>query len=85
MSVQESKLKAIADAIRYAENSASPIPAPAFPERIRALKSGSGGNTGGFDVLENWAAELNQFTGYVKLSGRSISPHTVEYEVLEGV
>lgn len=46
MSVQENRLKAIADAIRYAENSTALIPAPMFPDRIRALK-GSGGSSGG--------------------------------------
>lgn len=40
MSTQETKLKAIADAIRYVEGSTAPIPASEFPERIRALSLG---------------------------------------------
>lgn len=39
MSTQETKLKAIADAIREKEGSAEPIPASDFPDRIRAISS----------------------------------------------
>lgn len=45
----------------------------------------AGGGVGGTEILKDWATDRNQFTGYVKISGCSISPHTVEYEVLEGV
>ena len=37
MSVQETKLKAIADAIREKDGTAEPIPAADFPDRIRAI------------------------------------------------
>jgi len=39
MSVQETKLKAIADAIREKDGTSEPIPAADFPERIRAIPS----------------------------------------------
>lgn len=39
MSVQETNLKAIADAIREKDGSSNPIPASDFPERIRAISS----------------------------------------------
>lgn len=48
MSVQETKLKAIADAIREKEGSTGPIPAGDFAARILALPGGSG--TEGFAV-----------------------------------
>lgn len=40
MSVQETKLKAIADAIREKDGTTDPIPASSFPERIRAIPEG---------------------------------------------
>lgn len=39
MSTQETKLKAIADAIREKDGTTAPIPANDFPERIRAISS----------------------------------------------
>ncbi|MBD5099233.1 MAG: hypothetical protein HDT35_06785 [Clostridiales bacterium] len=42
MSVQESKLKDIADAIREKDGTTEPIPANDFPERIRAIQGGGG-------------------------------------------
>lgn len=42
MSVQEAKLRAIADAIREKDGSTEPIPASTFPERIRAIPTGGG-------------------------------------------
>lgn len=42
MSVQEEKLKAIADAIREKEGSTEPIPASDFPDRILAISTGGG-------------------------------------------
>lgn len=42
MSIQESKLKAIADAIREKEGSTEPIPANDFPARILAIPTGGG-------------------------------------------
>lgn len=41
MSTQETKLKAIADAIREKDGTAAPIPANDFAERIRAIETGS--------------------------------------------
>lgn len=40
MSVQETKLAAIADAIRDRDGTTAPIPADGFPERIRAIPGG---------------------------------------------
>lgn len=40
MSVQQNKLKAIADAIREKDGTTDPIPANDFPDRIRAIPSG---------------------------------------------
>lgn len=40
MSIQEAKLKDIADAIREKDGTTAPIPAVDFPDRIRALPSG---------------------------------------------
>lgn len=40
MSIQEEKLRAIADAIRAMDGSAAPIPAKDFPDRIRAILTG---------------------------------------------
>lgn len=45
MSVQEEKLKAIADAIREKDGSTEPIPANKFPARIRGIPAGGGGVT----------------------------------------
>lgn len=42
MSVQETKLKDIADAIREKDGTTEPIPANDFPERIRAIQGGGG-------------------------------------------
>ena len=39
MSLQETKLKAIADAIRKKDGTTAPIPANDFPDRIRAISS----------------------------------------------
>lgn len=41
MSIQEEKLQAIADAIREKDGTTEPIPASNFPERIRAIQTGS--------------------------------------------
>ena len=43
MSVQETKMKEIADAIREKDGTTEPIPANDFPERIRAIQGGGGG------------------------------------------
>ena len=42
MSVQETKMKEIADAIREKDGTTEPIPANDFPERIRAIQGGGG-------------------------------------------
>lgn len=42
MSIQETNLQAIADAIREKDGSSEPIPAGDFPERIRAIQGGGG-------------------------------------------
>ena len=42
MSVQETRLKAIADAIREKDGTTGPIPASDFAERIRAIQGGGG-------------------------------------------
>lgn len=42
MSIQETKLQAIANAIREKDGTTEPIPANDFPARIRAIKTGSG-------------------------------------------
>ncbi len=65
MSIQESKLTAIADAIRYAESSTEPIPAPAFPDRIRALKSGGGGSGGGVVVADGACVPFQNVRGVI--------------------
>ncbi len=84
MSIQESKLTAIADAIRYAESSTELIPAPAFPDRIRALKSGGGGSGGGIVVLEDWLYDKEIFVGHITLAEMSLSTYSMTVEVLEG-
>lgn len=55
MSIQETKLKAIADAIREKDGTTEPIPANTFPERIRAIPSG-GGSCTPFQVAESETA-----------------------------
>ena len=45
MSTQETKLKAIADAIREKDGTSEPIPANDFADRIRAIQGGGGGVT----------------------------------------
>ena len=52
MSAQETKLKAIADAIRYKDGSKSPISANDFPKRIRAIPQEGGGGVD-VEVIEN--------------------------------
>lgn len=79
MSVQENKLKAIADAIREKEGSSALIPAMEFPERIRGL---SGSNV---EILESYNSEKVYYIGYLQLVNFTdlVTPN-LNYQVLEG-
>lgn len=83
MSIQEEKLNAIANAIRYAENSTDPIPASDFPQRIQALKGG--GTAGCIELLEGYTAEIVHYVGSIRLMNYdSLSVSDVDCQVLEG-
>lgn len=65
MSYQETKLQAIADAIREKDGTTAPIPANDFPARIRAIPTG-GGSCSPFQVA---ASETTVFVGVIVVSG----------------
>lgn len=79
MSVQETKLTAIADAIREREGSTEPIPAGDFAARILALPGGSG--TEGFAVplvvTVEQGAEVAAVQGDTAITGTSGADGTV--------
>lgn len=86
MSTQETRLAAIADAIRAKDGTAAPICANDFAERIRALQAGGGGTTsGGSDItVLTWTdPEMHCFLGYIRFLGTAPVEHVISYEVLE--
>lgn len=82
MSVQENKLKAIADAIREKDGTTAPIPANDFPARIRAIPSGGGGS-GGIDILEGYDPDFVEYVGYIQLPEYTAVLCEVGCEILE--
>lgn len=72
MSVQESYLKAIADAIRHKEGSQDAIFAKDFSKRIMALECGGERPppaAGGMEVLEGWQQDRELYVGPVRMPG----------------
>jgi len=84
LSTQEERFAQIAAAIREKDGSTGPIKALDFAARIRAIQAGGGGGVSGFEILEKWETDKNIFKGAIKLGHLSVSPHTVQIEILEG-
>ena len=86
MSVQETYLKAIADAIRQKEESQGAIPAKEFAGRILALETGGGTPpaSGGMEILSGWQEDRQTFTGPVKMPGVALVVMDSGLEILEG-
>lgn len=85
MSVQETNLKAIADAIRARDGSTGVIPAKDFPARIRAIPGGGGPSAGGIEVLENWKYQVSTYAGSIRAANfNQIVPVDMGIAILEG-
>lgn len=82
MSVQETKLSAIADAIRESEGSSEPICANDFAARIRALQTGGGGACG-ISVMKDTHPGKVVFVGVLQCAG-AVTVYTIPHEVMTG-
>ena len=90
MSIQETYLLEIANAIRFAEGSGGVIPAKSFAARIRALSSGSGGSTS-YDLQSKTATPgasqqiILPDSGYYGLASVTVAPIPSNLKDVSGV
>lgn len=83
MSIQENRLKAIADAIREKDGTADPIRALDFAERIRSLSGVDGGDSC-INILDGYDDSYVVYKGTVRLPEFSAVLCDPGCEVLEG-